>query len=371
MPDTGKGKVRQMAKRKINPSTVIVVLLCAAAVYFCAKKVFVIFLPFIIAYLLSKLTEPLMRFLHSHVKLPNWLSALLCTLLVVAALVAIVAGVGSLAFNQLQKLYDNWESIADSVQKGYVSLSGSTDALFAKLPKELRESLSGFPEMINTYFKQIFTPVFDLVKSLVTNIVSFVPQFVVGMIVTFLACYFMSRDRDIIRKAVAKILGTSAAGRFSRVFGDVKSAAGGYVKTQLTLMLIVFVILSIGLGIAGADYFLLIAFAIALLDALPVFGSGMVLIPWGAWMLLHRDFRAGITLIVLYLIIFLSRQILEPRILGRQIGIHPLITLVSMYAGLKLLGVFGMILGPVIAVIVKNLYVAGVFDRLKNTSKEL
>ena len=357
-----------MLEKKPSATNIIVLVLLGAALYLSAAKIFAIVLPFAIAYILSKLTEPLMRFLHSHVRFPSWLSALLCTLLVVIGFVFIVAMIGTAAYQQLHNLYENWDSIASSVEKGYQSLSGSTNLFYDGLPEDLKNLFADLPDVLDTYLKQITTPLFELVKNIVTNIVGFVPQFALGMIVTFLACYFLSRDRDVIRRSAGKILGSRNAHRLSSLINQIKGAAGGYIKTQLTLMAIVFAILSVGLGIAGVDYFILIAFAISLLDALPLFGSGMVLVPWAVFMLLRGRIGIGITLAALYLTIVLSRQILEPKILGKHIGIHPLITLAAMYTGLKLFGIFGMIIGPVIAVIVKNLYAAGIFKNLKGTS---
>ena len=121
-----------------------------------------------------------------------------------------------------------------------------------------------------------------------------------------------------------------------------------------TLMSVVFLILSVTLTIIHVKYSFLIALGIAFVDALPILGSGTVLIPWSLGSLIGGNYRMAISLIVIYLIIILTRQLLEPKVLSTQIGLHPLATLLAMYVGLNLVGVLGMILGPVLVLITVN-----------------
>jgi len=148
---------------------------------------------------------------------------------------------------------------------------------------------------------------------------------------------------------------------------NVFSALGAYIRAQLILICITFFELSIGFLVIGgkvADYALLLALIISIIDAIPILGTGVVLIPWGVLSLLSGDIRLGIMLIILYLICLLVRQLTEPRLVAHRIGIHPLPILMVMYIGLRFFGLFGMILGPVLALVVKQLHTDGLFKKI-------
>ena len=103
-------------------------------------------------------------------------------------------------------------------------------------------------------------------------------------------------------------------------------------------------------------YPLLIALLIAFADAMPILGSGTVMIPWAIISAIHGDVRLALALIILYVIISIVRQILEPKMVSRQIGIHPIFTLLAMYTGYKTLGFFGILFGPIILIIIKPIF---------------
>ena len=127
------------------------------------------------------------------------------------------------------------------------------------------------------------------------------------------------------------------------------------IKAYLLIMLITFAEVSVGLWLLRVDVFLVVGLLIAVLDILPVLGSGTVLIPWGVYSLLSGRTALGVGLLVLYATVTLVRTLIEPKILGGQIGLCPLATIISMYAGLRLWGVGGMILAPMAATILAHL----------------
>ena len=141
---------------------------------------------------------------------------------------------------------------------------------------------------------------------------------------------------------------------------ELKASVWGYIKTQIILMGFTFAITLIALLVMHSPYPLLLSIVIALIDSLPFFGSGFILWPGAVIHLLTGNTFLAIGYMALYGIIQVMRQILQPKILGTQIGLHPLLTLFSMYFGFKCIGVIGLIIGPIIAVILKA------FFRLKN-----
>ena len=134
----------------------------------------------------------------------------------------------------------------------------------------------------------------------------------------------------------------------------LKNALGGWIKAQLKLMGITFLILTAGLLLLGVEFSILFAGLISLIDALPVFGVGTVLIPWAVISFLRQDTYRAVGLLILYGAAALTRTSLEPRLIGKQIGLNPLITLLAMYAGYRLCGIVGMILFPVRAILLRQ-----------------
>ena len=146
------------------------------------------------------------------------------------------------------------------------------------------------------------------------------------------------------------------------VMDNLKYAVGGYFKAQLKIMVVVFSILLIGFLLLGVHFSFLLAFLIAFLDFLPFFGTGTALIPWAFYKFMTGEYKMTAGLIVLYGITQLVRQLIQPKLVGDSMGMKPLVTLVFLYAGYRIGGVFGMIFAVPVGLIAINLYKAGAFD---------
>lgn len=140
----------------------------------------------------------------------------------------------------------------------------------------------------------------------------------------------------------------------------------GYIKAQIKLMIITFLILSIGLYFIGIDKFILKAFGIAIVDIFPVLGSGIVMIPWAISFFVRNSINTGVYLILLYISLVIIRQIIEPKILGDSIGLRPIYTLAATILGSLFLGPFGVILGPIVAIILNSIYTIKKREDIKN-----
>lgn len=142
---------------------------------------------------------------------------------------------------------------------------------------------------------------------------------------------------------------------FRRILKDTKKGIEGYFKAQIILMIMTFIIFSIGFVIIDAPYSLLIAFIIAILDILPVIGSGVIMIPWTVISLISGNSDLALGLAIVYVVATLIRQIIEPKIMGDKIGVRPLYTFIATIVGMMVFGPIGVILGPLIAVVIKSI----------------
>ena len=155
--------------------------------------------------------------------------------------------------------------------------------------------------------------------------------------------------------------------RLSTHLKDLIQTLGGYLKAEVTLILVSFIISLVGLYILSflkfnIQYPLLMALFIGFVDALPILGSGTVMIPWAIISALNGDLSLGIAILTLFIIMSVVRQFLEPKLVSKNIGVHPIFTLIAMYTGFKITGVIGLLLGPIALIIIKNIF-ANLIDR--------
>lgn len=331
------------------------ILLGAAILLFiCIPKILSLLLPFVIAYIISLIASPL-TLVFEKIKLPRALSAIIAILFVAAALF----GVSSLIVSKLiGELYDfsvHLPELISSIEGTLSSLRIAAVDIFALLP-DIIQSFDA-PSVLNSLKDSLSTlssSIVEAISSATINGVKHVPGILIAFVFSILASYFLIRDKKIVKANIALVLGENISGKLREIKAYLSEAVFAYIKAQCILMSITFAEVFIALSILKVNYSFLFALIIALIDAIPVFGTGTVLIPWAIYHLVTGNLPMALSLLALYAICLIVRQFLEPKILSTQIGIHPLLTLLSMYIGYRLIGIFGMILGPLTALVVKN-----------------
>lgn len=181
-----------------------------------------------------------------------------------------------------------------------------------------------------------------------TGAISSLPSAAVGIIVTLSATFYFSLDRGELSRSMSLFVSDELAQKFAKFRSVAASAVKSYVKTYLLMMLVVFTLVYLGLSVAGVRYALVISLITALVDLLPVLGVGTVLVPWGIAELIAGDFRTAVTLFVILAVVTVVREVIEPRLIGGYIGVHPILALISVYAGMRLFGIAGMISAPIL-----------------------
>ncbi len=180
------------------------------------------------------------------------------------------------------------------------------------------------------------------------------PGVMVFLVVTVMGCFYLSMDYERLRDRLLSLLSTGGREHLLRLRAGVSKTVRGWLRAYLILLCLTFSELLVGLLILRRPYPLLIALGIALLDVLPVLGVGTVLIPWGIVMLAMGELPVGIGLLVLYAVITVVHQIVEPKLIGDRLGLHPFVSLMAMFLGLRLFGMMGMLLSPFVAVVIKD-----------------
>ncbi len=181
------------------------------------------------------------------------------------------------------------------------------------------------------------------------------PGALLVVLVSLLAAFFISKEKDAIIAKLIKWFFPKKQEYAKRVYIDTVNALMGFLRAQILVMLIIAMITVAGLYILGTKYALSLGLLIALVDALPILGPGLIMIPWIIVMFIMGNYGMAIGLLIIYAIISVMHQVLQPKIMADSMHLHPLLVLAAMYVGLQLLGVWGLILGPVILVVFKSI----------------
>ncbi len=317
----------------------------------CYKSIYY-FLPFIIALLLSFLIEPFVKLMVNKLNLSRKISSALGVILILLTLGFLVSLLVLRLIKEIKDVLLILPSFISDFYKNITQLSSSGNNLIIGLPKELTQYIG---ELLSSLFSYIGGLLNNIAKSLVNTAFS-LPALLVFILITILSTYFLSSDRKNLHRFLATHFPENWVDKVYNIKNDIFSSLFKLIRAYLIILSITFTELLLGFSIIGIKYSLVLASIICIIDILPILGTGTVLIPWAIYEIITNNPRVGISLLVLYLVILIVRQVIEPKIIGHQIGIHPLFTLMSMYVGLKLLGAVGLILGPIVIIVVKSLF---------------
>ena len=236
--------------------------------------------------------------------------------------------------------------------------------LLEKLPFTQNVDLSAIGTAIQDFLTNFVSSSDSATLGAIGEFAKSLPDTIVGIVVGLLAAYFFIADKDKLITGVEKHLSAGFLAKTERIYKQLVHAVGGYFKAQFKIMGVIYVILLIGLLILRVDFAWLIAFGIAFLDMLPVFGTGTVLCPWAVIKLFTGDYKMAVGMIVLYVVSLVVHQIVQPKLIGDSVGLDPFASLLFMFIGYRVGSVVGMILAIPIGMILINLYEAGAFDTL-------
>ena len=203
------------------------------------------------------------------------------------------------------------------------------------------------------------------------SVITSIPTIAIYVVITILSVYFVCTDRIYILDFMEHHMPRKWVQKIGVHIREITIKLGGYLKAEAILILVSFIISLVGLYIfkfvgMNVRYPLLIALGIGFVDALPILGSGSVMAPWAVMEALNGDIQLGIAIIVLWIIMSIVRQFLEPKIVSGKIGIHPIFTLIAMYTGFKVIGVMGMLVGPIVLIILKSVFASVLEEGILN-----
>ena len=355
-----------------NVKNLIIVILSIVAaallIYFAAPlllKAFVylfgLLSPFVFGYIIARLIDPLADKLQKRLRLPRVASVVLIIILTLAVVGGIAGVVIYKIYKEVMNFCYNWPDIISSLRESWSRLSLQWNSMYLDMPDSVQL-------MIDRFWDNLYSQAMTLVSNarVVDSAQSFakaLPGGIIWAVIFILTLFFMVNQKERVDEITNRIFTASSMTRMREIRDACKVYLGGYVRAQLILMLIIFVIISVILSVFGAPYALFVGAATALLDALPVFGSGITLMPLAVIYFMGGDLKLGIVYIVTWLVVIVVRRFLEPKLVSDKMGLNPILTLVSMYCGYRWWGISGLLIGPIVLMLLASLYKVGLFEK--------
>lgn len=337
--------IRKLTKRQW---TIIIIILLAILAYFLLP----IAIPLILALLTALVLNPLVKWLQRKIKVSRLLSVTIVfflfiflagfvgTFIVTKAVAQVVNFVEDIPnhFNQLNHLYN--KLVFDFQQ-------------FAQdLPPE-------FVKQLSTGIEENLIALSEVVKEKITleniaQVFAKIPRYLISFLVYLIALFLFMLELPAIRTQLYNLLTEQTAEKVTFMNNRLSSVLLGFLKAQLLLSIIIFLTSLIGLLFIAPDVAIIISLIIWIIDLIPIIGSIIIMGPWALYMFLAGDVSMGIKLTVLAIILLAIRRIVEPKVMGQHMGLSPLATLIAMFLGLKLIGILGFVLGPLLIIIIKS-----------------
>lgn len=329
------------------------------------------FIPFVIGWVIALIANPLVRFLERRLKIVRRHSSALIIITVLGLIIVLMYWIIGHLYVELYGFAKDLPMIYDNAVKDITGAMQNSRRLFEFLPDNLQLLLEQFTSNLGTYMGTIFSKMAAPTVEIAGNLAKRLPGALVYTVITILSAYFFIAEQDRMLLWLKNHSPKFMVGYMSYLKKDAKGLIGGYFLAQFRIMFVIAAIMAAGLLILGVDYGLVLAVLISLLDFLPVFGTGTVLIPWGIVKLFTGEYAYAAGLVLLYITTLVVRQIIQPKIVGDTMGLPPLMTLVLLYLGYKAAGIAGMIFAVPVGLVIINFYHYGAFDSLIENLKIL
>ncbi|MDR9856969.1 sporulation integral membrane protein YtvI [Paenibacillus sp. VCA1] len=314
--------------------------------------------PFLLAALVAISLEPVHVMMMGKLKWNRVAAAsLTCTLFLLLVLL-LVYMLGLQVLGQLVAYWENapsyFAAANDFAQQTMTQARGWLDRIQPDLAESLRALLSNVTKYAESFANTLSSSFLHFAKG--------IPGTFVFFVVFFVAVYLFSFGLPAIRSGILSLFEDETQGQIQQVLHSLKRSIFGFLQAQMILSAFTYVVTLTGLLILDIHYPLAIALLVMFVDILPILGVGSVLIPWAVYLFIVGDNYTGFGLSLLFIVITVSRRVLEPKIIGDSVGIGALSALISMYIGFKLVGVIGVFIGPLVVIIYSAVRKAGLFQ---------
>lgn len=323
---------------------------------------FTIGFPFLLAMVLAIFLEPLIRVLMKYARI-NRISAVtgVCSVFVLF----ILGSLYLLGLKIVSEFIVFAEKLPAYLKEANLFLQDTisrTQLFYETLPQDMAFQLQQNAEAGISALMESLNGLLGGVSGSFLQVAKSIPNLFIVFVVFLVALYLFSYSLPTLKGSFLSLFEDSSREKVDKVLSDLRSAIFGFLRAQLIISALTYVVALAGLIILQADFVLAIAFLIVVVDILPILGTGSVLVPWALYSLLTGNTFLGVGLLLLFLVITIFRRIIEPKILGDSVGIGALSALISLFIGFQLVGVVGLFLGPIVVIIYQAMRKAGLLQ---------
>lgn len=333
------------------------VILLGSSVLF-LYLLFTVGAPFLLALVTAIFLEPLTGVLMRKTKMNRLAASTVSSSVFTVGLLGMLALIGIKLVNEFASFLQNTPDILNNA-KTYLNdviedFQNYTNGGSTAVPDQLENWVDNLTGMLGSLAEKVAT--------VLTGYVSGIPDFFIFFIVYLVAVFLFSFSLPMMKTSFLGFFDEKSRDQVEEVLMSLRRSVFGFLRAQLLLSVVTYILSFVGLLLIGTSYPLAIALLIVVVDILPVLGTGSVLVPWGIYQLAVGDAYVGIGLFILFIVITVVRRIIEPKILGDAVGIGSLSALISLYVGYELVGIIGVFLGPIVVIVFMAMRKAGLFD---------
>ncbi|PAV30400.1 sporulation integral membrane protein YtvI [Virgibacillus profundi] len=341
-------------------------------IYFFAKYSMIYLFPILIAVTLSYFINPAVSFFENKLKFPRPIAT-------ITILVFIFSTIAGVIIFIIQELIQGTAYLAEVIPIHFHRFISAVEeifhatilpfyhkivAFFHSLDPSQQSSISDNIEQFTSNIASSGAALLQDLILIIPAILSALPNSVTVFMFIILATFFITNDWYSLNQTLKKIIPVSAGKSINHVFFQLKKALTGFIKAQAILISITAGIIFLGLLFLQVDHAFTIALMASAVDILPLIGTGIIFIPWIIYLFITANYSMTISLAILYMLIVVVRQLLEPKILSSSIGLNPLAALIALFLGIQLWGIVGLFLAPFLLVIINAFYQAGLIKQL-------
>lgn len=317
-------------------------------------------MPFFIAFIIATIVRPLVRLLTERLRFKRGLASVLVLVLFYATVGILAVFIGVRIALAAKDLFLKIPAVyTDTIEPAVINMFDSFETFVKKLDPTLVTVVEDMSVKLTDSLGSTITSFSLKLVSSITGYISSIPNMLISTLIMIISSFFMTADYKLITTFVLKQFSERTAGIIIKAKDSLGAILGEYAKSYLLIMLITFAELFVGISLVGFKNAALIALVITVFDILPVVGSGLIMFPWAVTTLIQGNLGRGLGLLAVWLVIIIVRNVIEPRIIGHHVGMHPIITLMAMILGVKLFGGIGLFALPIMLAIIKRMHDQG------------
>jgi len=317
-----------------------------------------IFAPFLAAFFIAALSQGIVKFLERKLKISRGISSAALVTIIVASVLGLVGIAMFQLFSQAKNLIANLPDTISAFRVQFNNLIDRFNGFKLSLSPEISQVIDSVLAQLWEYTATISGTATSMAIDVAKAFAASLPGILIFLVMFILGTFFFTKDYLLVINFLKELFPKKAIRLAAKAKNIILHAFSSYIKAQLLLMLLTAFLVTVGLWIIGNDYPLLWGIVCGMVDVLPVLGTAAVLVPWALISLVYGDTYLFVSLLIIQALVFVVRQLAEPKIISKQIGVHPILTLVSIYIGLKFFGITGVIIAPIVTLLAVNLYVS-------------